>query len=373
MDLLAPPSLATSARINVYWRALVISATYVVVALLWIKYSDAALESLATNTTQLTELQTYKGWAFVAVTGVLLFFMTSFGYREIALREEQYRMLVATLEKHVELRTRELSQAIDSLRCAQADLIQSEKLAALGKLVAGVAHELNTPVGNCVTTASALDHYAAELLVQVERGDLRRSSLLEFMDQLHAGVELLLRNLNKAADLVQVFKQVAVDRTSDRRRHFNLAEVVREVILVLSPMLKDKPYRIVSQIPEEIELDSYPGALGQVVVNLINNAVEHGFEGRDHGEVVISAEAGAEHMVSLIATDDGKGIPTESLGQIFDPFFTTRLGHGGSGLGLHITHNLVTAVLGGKISVSSAPGMGARFILALPLAAPQSE
>lgn len=366
---------------SVYRRAGVIALAYVAVALCWIIFSDAALESLASDVQQLSRLQTYKGWFFVGITGILLFAMTSIGYRAIFESEARYRALAADLEIRVAERTRaleaanrDLTEAIASLERVQNDLIQAEKLAALGALVAGIAHELGTPVGNGVITASALVDFAAELQDKMSHDALRRSDLTDFFGRLQTGVDLLQRNLRKAADLITSFKQVAVDRTSLQRRRFGLAEVVRETLTVMSPRLRKLPHAIDVDIADDIELDSYPGAVGQIISNLVENAIVHGLEGRPAGRVLIAAQraasGAARDMIRIDVSDDGAGIPRENLGRVFDPFFTTRLGQGGSGLGLHIVHNLVTGLLGGRVAVESTPGHGATFHLHLPEVAP---
>jgi signal transduction histidine kinase len=185
--------------------------------------------------------------------------------------------------------------------------------------------------------------------------------------------DILMRNLQRAADLVTGFKQVAVDQTSSQRRKFSVAEVVSEIMLTLWPTVRKTAFTVGQHIPESLMMDSYPGPLGQVITNLVNNALLHGFEGRQSGSVAICAEAAGEGWLELSVKDDGVGIPPANLNRIFDPFFTTKLGAGGSGLGLNITHNIVTGILGGRIRVHSEPGAGTTFTLSLPLVAPQRQ
>jgi signal transduction histidine kinase len=181
---------------------------------------------------------------------------------------------------------------------------------------------------------------------------------------------MLIRNLERAAELIRSFKGVAVDRTSSQRRQFDLAGVIEETLLTLQPTLKPLPYRISHAIPAGIRLDSYPGPLGQILSNLINNAIVHAFAGRDHGQMHLQASLNGPDRLQLRFSDDGCGIAHEHLKRIFDPFFTTRLGQGGSGLGLNIVYNLATGVLGGSIHAESALGQGSTFILDIPLHAP---
>lgn len=288
--------------------------------------------------------------------------------------------LNAELEERVEERTEELQIAnaalvdtVEQLERTQRELVQQEKLAALGYLVAGIAHELNTPIGNALTVATTLEADASDLQTTLGVRALRRSEFDTFIEHSVSGAKMLTANLHRAAQLIIDFKEVAVDRTSERRRVFDLRRVVDEVLSTLRPQYKNKFGRVSNDIPSGITMDSFPGPLGQVVANLLMNALihglgEHGEQGQ--GDVRISAVAGPEKAVCVLIRDNGKGIPAEDLGRIFDPFFTTRLGQGGSGLGLSIVHNIVTTTLGGRVSVTSQVGVGTVFQLDLPLSAP---
>lgn len=291
--------------------------------------------------------------------------------------ERELSDLAASLEQRVAERTEALRQSNEELAAtlltlqrAQSELVRSEKLAALGALVAGVAHELNTPIGNCITVASTLDEQVAHFVESMQHG-VRRSTLDQFTGSARLAADILLRNLHRASELVVSFKQVAVDQTSSQRRSFLLEEVVNEIVLTLQPTIRKTPFVVSCKIPPEIVCDSYPGPLGQVISNLINNAMLHGLDGLDQGTISISARSlGGTHFELTIA-DDGCGIATADQPRIFDPFFTTKLGRGGSGLGLNIVYNLVTGVLGGEIAVDSEPGRGSRFVIVAPLVAPQ--
>lgn len=292
------------------------------------------------------------------------------GVTDLTLRrqaEERMAQLNSELEARVAERSAELLRA-------QGELLHSEKLAALGSLVAGVAHELNTPIGNSVTVASTLHERTREFAADAASGSLRRSSLNAHLEAAQTASDLLLRNLDQARRLLTSFKQVAADQTSDQRRSFDLRKVIDEVLLTLSPTLRKTPYTVSLEVPAGIVLDSYPGPLGQVISNFINNALIHAFQGRDSGCISIRASVDpAEQIAVMEVEDDGIGVEAEYLSAIFDPFFTTKLGQGGSGLGLHIVYNIVTGVLGGSISVESVFGRGTKFVLKMPLFAPNGS
>ncbi|KAB2929669.1 MAG: PAS domain S-box protein [Candidatus Contendobacter sp.] len=276
--------------------------------------------------------------------------------------EGELRQYREHLEDLVATRTAELRQAMNQLA-------QTEKLAALGALVAGIAHELNTPIGNAVLAASTLADQERDFTARIPAG-LTRSALQHFVATVREGSEILQRNLQRAAELISSFKQVAVDQSSYQRRDFALEEVVHEIALALSPMLHRSPATLEVAIAPDLRLDSFPGPLGQVLMNLITNALVHAFEGRERGIIRIESIPAAPGRVGLRVSDNGNGIAPAHLSRLFDPFFTTRMGQGGSGLGLHIAYNLVTGLLGGTITVRSVPGRGAEFNLELPLIAP---
>jgi signal transduction histidine kinase len=284
------------------------------------------------------------------------------------LYEENILALNASLEQRVVERTTELSTALQQLTVTQNELRRSEKMSALGSLVAGIAHELNTPIGNSLTVASTLQHHAEVFASDLDKG-MTRSHLNEFVSSTRQGADILMRGLQQAAELVASFKQVAVDQTSEKRRRFSLDDTVKEILLTLGPTLRKTNHKVDCQIAADIQMDSYPGALTQIVSNLINNALVHAFVGRENGTVNISAQL-HNGGVELTISDDGVGIPAANLNRVFDPFFTTRLGQGGSGLGLNIVYNLAQDILGGSIQASSTEGHGASFTLHLPLVAP---
>jgi signal transduction histidine kinase len=291
---------------------------------------------------------------------------------ELLHREHEVQHLNQSLEVRVQQRTAELQDALAQLRQSQEGLARSERMAALGALVAGVSHELNTPIGNSITAASTINEYVKTLKRQVDTNTLKKSELNEFSDQLQQGSELVLRNLERAADLIQSFKRVSVDQTSESMRRFNLTQVVHDVVSTLTPSLRHQPQRLAVELPPDIVMDGYPGPLGQVVINLVQNAYSHAFEERQSGGVVyISALSkrlpDGRDGVCISVQDNGDGIPEKNVPRLFEPFFTTKMGRGGTGLGLSIVYNIVHDVMGGLIEVHSTVGQGTRFEVSLPL------
>ena len=266
-------------------------------------------------------------------------------------------------------RTDKLSQALDHLKRTQDDLIQAEKMASLGSMVAGVSHELNTPIGIAVTVSSSLVEQAKALDAAYRAGTLKRSEMDSGLRQVAEMSALIERSVTRAATLVASFKQVAMDQTSERRREFELREVVDDVICSLLPGLDHQTWRIENGVPPGIRCDSFPGALGQIVSNLIQNAAIHAFVGRADGIISVTAMVKGEHL-ELAICDNGVGMDAVMLAHVFDPFFTTRLGKGGSGLGLAICYRLASSVLSGELRASSEPGKGSSFVLTMPACAP---
>ena len=291
--------------------------------------------------------------------------------------ESELKSLNVSLEQRVADRTlaldrsnQELLLTMERLHRAQDELVQSEKLAALGSLVAGVAHELNTPLGNALVCASTMSSDVNEMLKNMNSGVLKKSTFETFLGRVGEGAQLTQQSLHRAANLITSFKQVAVDQVSERRRDFDLSEAINEVIDTLRPNIKRSDLRLDLALESGISMDSFPGPLGQVVMNLITNAVAHAFDGREFGVIRVSTVQDGADRVRVAVEDDGTGIAPEHLGHIFDPFVTTKLGRGGSGLGLSISHRICNKILGGQITVQSTPGHGARFELALPRVAP---
>jgi signal transduction histidine kinase len=281
----------------------------------------------------------------------------------------EVRDLNENLEARVAQRTAELEQALERLQQSREDLTRSEARATLSTLIAGVSHELGTPLGNSVMVASALAEHTRDMVRDVQCGQLKRSGLDQFLDQVTEGVALLQRNLQRSVELLADFRQVAADQASEQRRTFDLANVVEEILHTLSPSLKRHAHRVVVNIPDGITMDSLPGPLGQIVINLVNNAYLHAFEGRSDGVLTISAHRDGNQVV-LSFSDNGVGMASDHMAQMFDPFFSTKIGKGGTGLGMAIVQNLVNKTLGGRITVASVVGQGTRFDMALPLVLP---
>lgn len=256
------------------------------------------------------------------------------------------------------------------LQDAQQQLVSREKLAALGAMVAGVAHELNTPIGNSLMMASTMLGKTDELIRSVESQSIRRTELLNYLTQAQEASQLIMRGLNSAADLVHSFKQVAVDRTTAQRRRYDLLQVSHEIVATVKNHIRRSGHTVELDIPIGIIMDGYPGPLGQVITNFINNAILHAFEGKKGGHIILSARLGTNGRVLIQFKDNGSGIKEENLKRIFDPFFTTKMGRGGSGLGLSICYNIVTSIFDGEITVQSVEGSGTTFTLDLPLEAP---
>ena len=284
--------------------------------------------------------------------------------------------LNASLERKVNERTYELEtnnaelhRMIEQLRRTQHHLVEAEKHGALSRLVAGVAHEINTPLGIAVTAASHLAQSGRELEQKFASGELRRSEVERYFRDGRESLDILNANIERAANLVRSFKQVSVDQSSEARRQFDFAAYLQDILLSLRPRLKRLPHQVDIDCPEGLNVDSYPGAWSQVVTNLIMNSLIHGLSADTPGRISLRVVTRGER-IELDYRDDGRGIAAEHLPNIFDPFFTTNRSGGGSGLGLAVVYNLVTRTLGGSIDVQSSPGKGVLFRIVAPLPSP---
>ncbi len=263
--------------------------------------------------------------------------------------------------------------ALRNLRETQNSLIEAEKLAALGRLVAGVAHEVNNPVGISLTVASSLERKTAMFTAEVARGDLKRSSLYEFLETSRDASSQLVANLNRAAELITSFKQVAADRNYSDQRIFDLGDLTEQVVMSLRPGLRKHNLTLTVDCQPNLTMNSYPGPYGQVLTNLFLNAVAHAFPDGRPGAVDIQVRESGKDNVEIIFSDNGCGMSLDVRRRAFDPFFTTRRDQGGTGLGLHIVYSIVTNRLGGRLDLDSAPGGGTRIQIILPRVAPLEQ
>jgi signal transduction histidine kinase len=287
-------------------------------------------------------------------------------FRENAIAKREAEDELKAAKEHAERALRDLQET-------QQSLIEAEKLAALGGLVAGVAHEVNNPVGISLTVASTFARRCEQFSQEVRDGAVRRSKLDEFITGSQEAAKQLVANLNRAADLIQSFKQVAVDRSHAERRVFDLREATEQILVSLRPALKRSTVFLSVDIPGGIQMDSYPGPYGQVLTNLVLNSIAHGFPDKKIGSIRIEARRVGADQVEIVFSDDGAGMSEEIQRRAFEPFFTTRRNQGGTGLGLHIVYNIITRRLGGRVRLESRPGRGTRFIMRLLLTAPRDE
>ncbi len=305
--------------------------------------------------------------------------------RDVAARDEIGEMAravevfrenaIAKREAEIELKASKerAEKALRELQEAQQSLIEAEKLAALGGLVAGVAHEVNNPVGISLTVASSFARRCDIFAEEISSGAVRRSRLDEFIAGCREAAKQLVANLNRAADLIQSFKQVAVDRSHTDRRIFDLKESTEQIVASLRPALKRSAITLSVELPDAIAMDSYPGPYGQVLTNLVLNSLLHAFPDKRAGQMRIAARRLDSDRVEIQFEDDGIGMSEDVQRRAFEPFFTTRRSRGGTGLGLHIVYNLVTRRLGGRLRLQSEPGRGTKFTIRLPLVAPKEE
>jgi signal transduction histidine kinase len=396
----APHLFETDARfwhllfIPAIWIALTAGLPSALVATSTINLGNVAVASIFGPSIALPELQSLM-LAISAVTlilGAMASDRTHAIHRLEAVVTERTQALSST-NQSLTVANRALSAQSDRLRHSLAELhaahtrlqetqrqlVEAEKLAALGQMVAGFAHELNSPLGAALTAASHLSDETQDLRSAAVRGDLRRATFDRVTTTAIEAAGLVLANLRRAVDLVHSFKMVAADQTSDERRRFQLDECLDDVIRSLSPLWQTAGHACTVHCGRGIEMDSYPGALAQIVTNLVTNALTHGFVPGLSGQITITVspwpgETASDHdtadMIEISVTDDGCGIAATHLPRLFDPFFTTRRAHGCTGLGLHIVHNLVVQRLGGTITVTSTVDAGTRFVLRLPRVSP---
>lgn len=338
-----------------------------------VRASDAGEQWLLVSHLPHEQVQALRGevfWLvllFVCVTlsmGMLVAIRLGLAEHE----RDQVRQALEVSSQALRQSNGELRDTVDQLQRTRGALLQAEKLSSLGTLVAGVAHELNTPIGAASVAASALEAGNQTVQRGLEEG-LQRSVLEKFLQRNDEGLAIIRNSLSRMAQLTRAFKQLASDRASTERRTFDLVELVREVLLLFTPKLKQAAQQVVLELPDSLLLDSYPGPLGQILQNLIDNALTHAFTDDEPGLVTVRAEHDVlRHECVIEVRDNGCGMSDEVLSKIFDPFYTTRRGRGGTGLGLHITHQLAVDILGAELQVRSTVGQGTQFRLRLPLA-----
>lgn len=336
-----------------------------------------SMKNLAEYASELSSYKVKAPWVHQSVREInnlaenLKFMSDEVQQREASLRELNHELEDRVVKSTKELRAanKELKTSLRDMNLMKDELVEAEKLSALGALVAGVSHELNTPLGNALMAISTIsDNH--EKFKNIPEGELTVNNLEDYKDHVRTGLTISQRNLEKAVELVRSFKQVAVDQTSSKRRSFTLDIMLSELLLTLQPLIKRTPVKIVRNFQMGISMNSYPGILGQIITNLITNAVEHGFDENEEGSIFLIAEQDLPDEVIIRVQDNGRGMSERVCKKIFEPFYTTRQGQGGTGLGLSIAFNGVKQVLGGSIEVESALNKGSVFTLRLPVNAP---
>lgn len=288
--------------------------------------------------------------------------------------ENEYRNLATNLEETVNQRTQalkeanqELIQTLEKLHQFQRQMVENEKMASLGDMVAGVAHEVNTPIGLGVTASTMMLDRLAKIKTDFENKNLKASSLEKFIAESEENLNIIYRNLNRSAELISSFKQVAVDQSSEIDREFSFTQLMDEVLLSLRPRLRAYEHKVNIECDPDLRIETKAGPINQIMINLIMNSILHGFENIEQGNITISANVADDEVLHLIYEDDGQGIPEPLRKRIFDPFVTTKRGQGGSGLGMHLVYNLVTQALNGSITLTSEEGRGVHFSIVFPV------
>jgi signal transduction histidine kinase len=284
--------------------------------------------------------------------------------------QRELEQLNGELERRVEERTRSLQETLERLEAAHGQLLEREKLAALGALVAGVTHEVNTPVGIALTAASHGRKTLGTLVDALAAGSLSRNGLEQGLAELGEGFGLVEHNIARALQLLAHFKQTAADQTSEQRARFELGDCLESVLASLAPLLRQRGIRIALQSQGYVTMDSYPGAIAQIIANLVNNAALHAFADQVADKCITLRFEGEGDEVVMQVEDNGRGMDAATQAQAMEPFFTTARGRGGTGLGLSIVSTLVAQPLGGRMRLHSSPGAGTRFVFYLPLVAP---
>jgi signal transduction histidine kinase len=322
------------------------------------------VEHLQGHVRNIPQVITSDALTYVAIFSVTAILATAMA-ATLRLQYDKVNALAEGLQESNRTLEERVAERSAQLAGVQQKVMETEKLTSLGSMVAGISHELNTPLGNALTVSTTLEDQVRGLAQRVESGKLTRSDMAEFLSNAADVAQLTTQSVRRAAELVASFKQVAADQTSEQRRTFMLDRVVADNIAALRPSLKNSTAEVVLNVPAGIECDTFPGPIGQVITNLVQNAVVHGFEEFLHGRVDVVAMLQGDR-VQIDVRDNGSGMPAQVLARVFEPFFTTRLGRGGSGLGLTVSHRIAMSVLGGDLTVKSAPGQGSTFTLTFP-------
>jgi signal transduction histidine kinase len=281
---------------------------------------------------------------------------------ELEHKVEERTMDLMAMNEELTATNQEIASTLEQLQLTQAELVQAEKMASLGSLVAGIAHEINTPIGVGVTLATSLSDHTRRIADLFQNSSLTRHDFQHYLDDCLEATDMIFRNLYRAAEMIRSFKQVSVDQSTEERRRFNVKEYINEILLSLHPKLKKTALQVEVECPDKLHIYSFPGAYAQIFTNLIMNSLTHAYDADSAGKIKISITGDASDL-TVRYSDDGKGMPPEILERIFDPFFTTKRGQGGTGLGLHIVYNLVTLRLGGSITCDSKLGQGTNFTI----------
>ena len=288
--------------------------------------------------------------------------------------ERELQTLNSRLEEEVNQRTvalksanNELIQTLEKLHQFQRQIVENEKMASLGDMVAGVAHEVNTPIGLGITASTMMLDRLAVIDQQFKDKTLKASAMERFINESRENLNIIYRNLDRAAQLISSFKQVAVDQTSEEAREVNVKQLIEETLMSMRPRLKKVTHTINIDCPETFNVMCKAGPLNQILINLIMNSLIHAFETVENGKIDVIARLTDDQKLKIIYKDNGSGIPTSIKKRIFDPFVTTKRGQGGSGLGMHLVFNLVTQALNGNIKLESEEGNGVEFTLTFPV------
>lgn len=292
---------------------------------------------------------------------------------KLQLAETEIRQLNQSLEQKINERTQalktsnqDLLNTLETLHQYQNQIVETEKMASLGQMVAGVAHEVNTPIGLGVTASTLMQDRLADIQTAFDEKKLTSNQLQRFLSESNENLGIIYRNLERAASLIRSFKQVAVDQSNENRRQFSVSQLVNEVLLSLRPNLKKTQHEVIVECDEKLEIDSKPGPLNQILINLIMNSLIHAFEHIEKGQIKIQVRVD-QNRCFVHYEDNGAGVPEHIKKRIFDPFVTTKRGEGGSGLGMHLVYNLVTQALNGKIYLESSLGDGVRIDFDFPV------